>query len=301
TCCLSSFSYFFSNIVYICTMNFNGKDTFSIAILDLYEGFENQGMRGLREIIREFGEKNEINIRLKEFDVRLKNELPGNDFDAYISSGGPGSPIESEGLAWDNQFFEWFKSMEEWNNNPSCIQKKHVYLICHSFQLVCRHYGIGFLNKRHSTSFGIFPIHLTQAGKREPVFEGLNDPFFAVDSRDYQVVQPDHDKLEELGAEILCIEKERAHVPYERAIMGVRFSDYIIGSQFHPEADAIGMSLYLQQEDKKNNVIENHGLAKWQRMIDRLNDPDKIAWTQSHVIPNFLKIALKDLSPVMVP
>ena len=143
-------------------------------------------------------------------------------------------------------------------------------------------------------------MHLTQAGKREPVFDGLNDPFYAVDSRDYQVVQPDHEKLEELGAEILCIEKERAHVPYERAIMGIRFSDYMIGSQFHPEADAIGMSLYLQQEDKKNNVIENHGLAKWQRMIDRLNDPDKIAWTQSHVIPNFLKIALKSMQPAML-
>ena len=281
-------------------MNFDEKETFSIAILDLYEGFVNQGMRGLREIIREFGEKNEINIRLQEFDVRLKNELPGTDFDAYISSGGPGSPVESEGLEWDTKYFEWLKQMESWNNDPSNTQKKYIYLICHSFQLTCRYHQVGEINKRHSTSFGIFPMHLTQAGKREPVFEGLMDPFFAVDSRDYQVVHPDHDKLEELGAEILCIEKERAHVPYERAIMGIRFSDYIIGSQFHPEADAIGMSLYLQQEDKKKNVIDNHGLAKWERMIDRLNDPDKIAWTQSHVIPNFLKIALKSMQPAMV-
>ena len=280
-------------------MNFNETDTFSIAILDLYEGFVNQGMRGIREIIREFGEKNKVNILLQEFDVRLKNELPGTDFDAYISTGGPGSPIDSEGLEWDTLYFEWLKKMEDWNNDPSNLQKKHIYLICHSFQLACRYHQIGELNKRHSTSFGIFPMHLTQAGKREPVFEGLNDPFFAVDSRDYQVIRPNQDKLEELGAEILCIEKERAHVPYERAIMGVRFSDYIIGSQFHPEADAIGMSLYLQQEDKKKNVIDNHGLAKWQSMIDRLNDPDKIAWTQSRVIPNFLKIALKDLCPEM--
>ncbi len=280
-------------------MNFNEKETFSIAILDLYEGFVNQGMRGIREIIREFGEKNKINILLKEFDVRLKNELPGTDFDAYISTGGPGSPTDSQGLEWDTQYFEWFKKIEEWNNDSSNLQKKHVYLICHSFQLVSRYYKIAEINKRHSTSFGIFPMHLTQSGKREPVFDGLNDPFFAVDSRDYQVIRPNQDKLEELGAEILCIEKERAHVPYERAIMGVRFSDYIIGSQFHPEADAIGMSLYLQQEDKKKNVIDNHGLAKWQSMIDRLNDPDKIAWTQSRVIPNFLKIALKSLQPAM--
>jgi hypothetical protein len=27
-------------------------------------------------------------------------------------------------------------------------------------------------------------------------------------------------------------------------------------------------------------------------MIDQLNDPDKIRWTYSHVIPNFLDYAL---------
>jgi homoserine O-succinyltransferase len=29
-------------------------------------------------------------------------------------------------------------------------------------------------------------------GKNEPVFEGLRDPFYSVDSRDYQVIEPDH-------------------------------------------------------------------------------------------------------------
>jgi len=28
-------------------------------------------------------------------------------------------------------------------------------------------------------------------GKNEPVFAGLHDPFYTVDSRDYQVIQPD--------------------------------------------------------------------------------------------------------------
>ena len=41
-----------------------------------------------------------------------------------------------------------------------------------------------------------------------------------------------------MGAKILCIEKERPHVPYERAVMGIRFNEYMIGTQFHPEADA---------------------------------------------------------------
>jgi homoserine O-succinyltransferase len=73
--------------------------------------------------------------------------------------------------------------------------------------------------------------------------------------------------------------------------MAIRFNDYFIGTQFHPEADAIGMSMHLQTPDKKQNVIENHGEAKWRNMIDHLNDPDKIMFTYSHILPNFLNIA----------
>lgn len=93
-------------------MNFSEKQTVHIAVLDLYEGHENQGMRCIREIINLFGEMNHLDIVSKEFDVRLKNELPGTDYDIYISTGGPGSPTESEGLQWDTLYFNWLEKME---------------------------------------------------------------------------------------------------------------------------------------------------------------------------------------------
>jgi homoserine O-succinyltransferase/O-acetyltransferase len=279
-------------------MNFNENQTIHIAILDLYEGEKNQGMRGIREIINQFGEINHLNIILKEFDVRQKNELPGTEFDIYISTGGPGSPTESKGSTWDTNYFKWVERMDRWNNNPANVQKKYIFYICHSFQLVCRYYKVGEITRRNSTSFGVFPMHLLDEGEHEPVFQGMPDPFYAVDSRDYQVVQPKYYRLKGMGAKVLCIEKERPHVPYERAIMAIRFSEYSIGTQFHPEADAIGMSTYLQTEEKKKTVIENHGLAKWDSMIEQLNDPDKISWTYSHILPNFLKIALHSLHAV---
>ena len=43
-----------------------------IAILDLYEGEPNEGMRCLRNILRAFGEDNNIQVESKEFDVRLQ-------------------------------------------------------------------------------------------------------------------------------------------------------------------------------------------------------------------------------------
>lgn len=263
-----------------------------VAILDLNEGQPNQGMRCIRQIIRDFSKKNALVFVCDEFEVRLNKQLPDLSYDIYISSGGPGSPLESEGSEWDNKYFEWLASIEMFNNNPSNTFKKHVLFICHSYQLACRHFKVAKITARRSTAFGVFPVHLLHAGKHEPVFNGLPDPFYAVDSRDFQVVQPNKKLLHQSGAIVLCIEKERPHVPLERAVMGIRFNDYMIGTQFHPEADAEGMTMYLQRDDKKKTVIENYGESKWKSMIEQLNDPDKIILTQSHVIPNFLTIAV---------
>jgi len=272
-----------------------GGKTIRVAILDLYEGQDNQGMRCIREILNQYGESNNLDLDWDEFEVRLQKQVPDLSYDIYISSGGPGSPLESEGSDWEKVYFNWLQNVLEWNQDKNQLQKKFVFFICHSFQLACRHLNIGHVAKRKSTAFGVFPIHMLPSGKHEAIFEGLRDPFYSVDSRDYQVIQPNHQRLRELGAKILCIEKERPHVALERAVMAVRFNDYMIGTQFHPEADAIGMSMYLQREDKKKTVIENHGFEKWKSMIEHLEDPDKILWTYSHVLPNFLNIATGEL------
>ncbi len=264
-----------------------------VAILDLYEGAENQGMRCIREILNQYGESNNLELVWDEFDVRGKMDIPDLSYDIYISSGGPGSPLETVDSEWEKRYFHWLNSVEDYNRDTANDLKKFVLFICHSFQLVCRHYGIAEVTKRKSTAFGVFPVHMLPEGKHESLFAGLNDPFYAVDSRDYQVVRPHYYRLQEIGASILCIEKERPHVPLERAIMAVRFNPYMIGTQFHPEADAIGMTMYLQREDKKQTVIENYGIEKWQSMIDHLNDPDKILSTYSHIIPNFLSQAVE--------
>ena len=180
-----------------------------VAILDLYEGQPNQGMRCIRQIINEWSEFYGLEMTFDEFDVRLKNEVPDLSYDIYISSGGPGSPLESVEAEWDKTYFKWFKSLEDWNNDPGQTQKKFAFFICHSFQLICRHYNIGDINKRKSTAFGVFPVHVTLDGQQDPVFSGLRDPFYVVDSRDWQVTLPDFERLKMLGASILCIEKYR--------------------------------------------------------------------------------------------
>jgi homoserine O-succinyltransferase/O-acetyltransferase len=271
-----------------------------IAILDLYEGEPNQGMRCIRQIINEWGEFHSIPVSFDEFDVRGSKQVPDLSYDVYISTGGPGSPLDTEGSEWENAYFGWLSQVESWNNDSNNTNKKYVFLICHSFQIVCRKYGIGLVSKRRKRAFGVFPVHVTFEGQHDPVFRGLHDPFYVVDSREYQVTTPDFETINNLGSQILCIEKYRPHVPYEQAIMGMRFNEYMLGTQFHPEADAIGMSMYLQTEEKKQTVIEGHGEEKWQSMVEQLNDPDKIMWTYAHILPNFLSIAHQQLHEQLV-
>ena len=277
-------------------MNVTERHTLKIAILDLYEGVANQGMRCIREILNQYGDQNNLDVSWDEFDVRQKNEVPDLSYNIFISSGGPGSPLDSEGSDWENVYFNWLSKIEKWNNNDANVEKKYIFFICHSFQLACRYFSVGNICKRKSTAFGVFPIHLLKDGKDEIVFNHMKDPFYAVDSRDYQVIEPNHNQLHSIGATILAIEKERPHIILERAIMAVRFNEYMVGTQFHPEADAVGMSLHLQTEEKKKTVIENYGLEKWESMIKQLNDPDKIMLTYANILPNFLETAISSFN-----
>ena len=145
----------------------------------------------------------------------------------------------------------------------------------------------------------MFPIHLLPDAANETTFDGLRDPFYAVDSRDWQVLQPDMKKLEKIGAKILAIEKERPHVKLERAVMAIRFSDEIIGTQFHPEADPVGMLHYMLRPDKKAHIIKHHGQEKYDEMLLHLNDTDKLNLTQGIVLPAFLKDAVQMASQIV--
>lgn len=263
------------------------NETINVAILDLYNNEPNEGMRGIQSILDRQLVPYPFKLRWKRFDVRFKDEVPDDSFDIYISTGGPGSPLEDVGATWEKDYFELIDKL--WKHNQSSAKnKKYVFFICHSFQLMCRHLDVADVIKRHSTAFGIFPIHKIEAGKIELCFQDLPDPFHAVDSRDWQVVQPDLKRLNKIGSEILAIEKDRPHVDFERAVMGIRFSPEMIGTQFHPEADPVGMLHYLLRKDKRDIVVKHHGQDKYDEMLLHLNDPDKINLTQSCIIPTFL-------------
>jgi GMP synthase-like glutamine amidotransferase len=274
----------------------NKKDL-KVAVIDLNNGAPNQGIRGIQEILSRFRDDNHINLSFDLFDLRQKGEIPGLEYDAYISSGGPGSPLESEGEKWENDFYDLLDQIEQFNKESE-TDKKYAFLICHSFQLACRKYQLGNVTERRSNAFGIFPITLTEEGEQDEIFNGITNPFFSVDSRDWQVIEPDFEAFERKGATLLAIEKERKHVDLERCMMSIRFSNEIIGTQFHPEADPVGMKMYLLQDEKKEAIIGMHGEQKYLDMLNSLDDPARIVLTQSVILPNFLNKAIGKLQEV---
>ncbi len=266
---------------------------FKVAILDMYDNAPNEGMRCIRQLLRRAEVENQVNFAVDTYNIRAANEVPDLTYDIYISSGGPGSPLQSE-EPWEDSYFGFIDQL--FAHNKQAEQKKHLLLICHSFQLVSRHFGLGTVGKRKSTSFGVLPVHLTDAGLADPIFSLLPEPFFAVDSRDYQLVDLDMARMAELDIEVLCLEKERPHVPLARAIMGLRFSPEIIGTQFHPEADGEGMLRYMLTDERKQQVITAYGEDKYEEMVSLLASPDTIELTEGIIIPTFLRRALASLS-----
>lgn len=259
-----------------------------LAILDMNNNVPNQGLRCICELADRFSTE----LEWKVFDVRAKNELPDLSYDLYISSGGPGSPLEKG--PWRQPYLQLVDRIVE-HNHFSEHDKKYMFFICYSFQLACHHFQLAEVSLRRKTSFGVYPVHKTKAGEKDNLLQGLNDPYFVVDSRDWQVVQPRLKRFEEKGATILSLEKIRTHVEYERAIMAVRFSPYHVGTQFHPEADPEGLKVHFSEKENKNKVIENFNLEKYETMMNQIDEPEKIAKTHQILLPNFIRSSLKKI------
>lgn len=273
---------------------------YKVAVLDLNKGVENQGIRCIKEILSDFsGSYLDYKIEFTLFDVRQFDEIPDLQFDAYISSGGPGSPFDGVGSVWEEKLFAWMDDL--WTYNLDNYPKKHALMICHSFQLMCRHFDLAEVVKRKSDSFGILPVHPTKSGKSDVIFSKLTDPFYAADFREWQVLQPKTTSIKALGARILAIEKDRPHVPLERAVMALRVSDEIIGTQFHPEANPEGMLYHFSKDHTREKILGRHGEEKFNELIHRLKDPTFLMATYNAFIPTFLRNAInqKDLEEVV--
>ncbi|MHB1687607.1 MAG: type 1 glutamine amidotransferase [Ignavibacteriaceae bacterium] len=276
------------------------KKKIKVAIIDLYNNEVNEGIRCLKEIISDSNNnKNQIPVHQNLFETRFKDEVPDPDYDIFISSGGPGSPFEGIDKKWEHDYFSLVDNI--WNHNQkNPDRKKYIFFICHSFQMMTRFFKFAEVTERHEKSFGVLPFRRTEEGKNDPILANLFDPFYAADFRQFQVVRRNQKVLDEFGANILALEPEDEENKYESALMAVRISNEIVGTQFHPEADPNSMLYHLKQEERKKHVVGKFGEEKYLEMMSFLEDPDKLKHTRKTVLPTFLKSAIDELSSILV-
>jgi len=268
---------------------------YQVGILDMHKGFPNQGMRCIQEIVTNF---HPLDKRLCPvvYDVRGKDQVPNiHDHDIYISSGGPGTPFDGIHKKWEKLYFRFLEQIWAHNHNPNNSRKKYVFFICYSYQMLCRFFEIAMISERSSTSFGIYRVYKTVAGHQDRLLEGLPNPYFAVDSRDWQLTHPDYHQITEIGAKIISLERVTPNTDFERALMALRISDELVGTQFHPEAEPLSMIAYFGKEEKRREIIKIYGEETYRRMMVRMDDPQKIAITHQTILPNFLKNATSKL------
>lgn len=262
-----------------------------IALLDFNNGYPNQGVGNIHAIVQRYAAENGLRLDVDVFDVRRRHEVPDLSYHVYLSSGGPGSPLDESASVGEVRYFKLIGDLVAHNDGALPADRKFAFFICHAFQLACKYFKVGTLSRRKSAAFGALPVHKTLPGRSDGVFAALPDPFYAIDSREWQVVAADTGRLRTSGMDILAIEKERPHIPLERAVMAVRFSPEMVGTQFHPEADAEGMRTHLLAAGRKSQVVQQYGAAKYHDMLQCLQDSTKIARTQRAVLPAFLDAA----------
>ena len=269
------------------------KHPVRMAILDMNNNHDNMGIASIKRIADRFAI-----IEYDVFDVRHKKEVPGSDYDIYISSGGPGDPLEYEG-GWEDSYYRLMDKL--WQHNLDHEEKKYVFFVCHSFQMICHHLGIGSVTVREKESFGIVPVDKTEAGREEVLFRKLNSPFYGADFRKFQVVHPDHNRLKDLDAEVVAIEKSEDVSQTEKALMAIRFSNEWFGTQFHPEAHPDGMVHYLRRQEKKDMILKQWGIHTYEEMMHNAIHPERLANTRDHILPGFLRDAVDHILEYSTP
>jgi GMP synthase-like glutamine amidotransferase len=277
-----------------------GKQQIKVATIDLYNNERNEGMRCIKEIVSETGNNiSDVDLTYDVYETRFKGDVPGNDIDIYISSGGPGSPFEGKGTKWEKDYYNLIDNICN-HNQSTAEKKKYLFFICHSFQMMARYFEFGTVSKRNMKSFGVMPFSKTENGSDDLILAALSNPFYAADIRQYQVTHPNNKKIEELGANILSFEIVDDKSDNEPAIAAVRISNEIVGTQFHPEADPTSMLYHFKQPERKQQVVERYNEEHYYEMMELLKQLNTIKLTRKTIIPNFLNTAIQELSKILV-
>lgn len=223
-------------------------------MLDFNNGALNRGKDALVAIAQSKG------FLVDVFDVR-KKELPDIDaYDDFQGTGGPGNPnlwgqypTNEDGTPnvigdWGQGVFDLFNGIVAHNKeNPD--RPKHLFTMCHSFQMLCLSQNLGKLTKRDETLLGIHEQIKRPYAEFAPhaFFSDAPDIIDSFESRDWQV-KP-----------VYCTDGSGDFLPIfedkNKALTGVcTWDGHIAGVQCHFEASPQTVAEMATDKTQERNV-----------------------------------------------
>jgi GMP synthase-like glutamine amidotransferase len=271
-----------------------------VCLVDMNNGHVNQAMRCLRGIVYNFFEhvrrsNPSLPCVLGEVSPRDTGNAVPRDYDLYISTGGPGSPYDGDGMPWVTDYSEFLDVVADSAIRGGAKQRA-IFAICYSFEMVVRHFRIAAVVPRTERKFGVMPVYTTPEGQAHPLLRPFGDRLFAFEHRSWEAVDLDERKLSALGGELLARES-RDGMSKGRAILGLDVTAGIEAVQFHPEADRPGVMNWVSRPEQAAAFKACYGEVTYQAMLRTLDDPRRLARTYALVIPGWMARRFNMLAP----
>jgi len=271
-----------------------------VCLVDMNNGHVNQAMRCLRGIVASFfdrvrRENPGIVCELGEVSPRDTNTPVPEDYDLYISTGGPGSPFDGDGQSWVADYSRFLDAVAE---SAICggETQSAVFAICYSFEMVVRHFKLAAIEPRSERKFGVMPVYTTPEGQTHPLLRPFGDRLFAFEHRNWEAIDLDTAKLASLGG-VLLARESRDGLSKGRAILGLDVTAGVEAVQFHPEADRPGVMNWVSRPEQAAAFKAAYGEFTYQAMLRTLDDPRRLARTYSLVIPGWMVRRFNMLAP----
>ncbi len=275
-------------------------------------GVANQATRCFRRLCDAFIAKvKEVNpaldVSFKHVQPRNLGELPDDDTDLVLSSGGPGSPFDGFDDPWCTGYRKFLDRVVDANmKDPQ--RAPRALVICHSFEIAVLHFQVAEMKRRETTKFGVMPAYISPAGQKYDYLKPFGYRLFTWEHRNWEAVGLNEARLKELGGELIATESHaKATVNTGDAILGMRFATGIDGTQFHPEADKPGVMAWIVKPEHQTAVEGAYGPQLYARMVKSLDNPARLAKTFALLIPGWLAFrfnemaAARGLTPIAPP
>lgn len=278
-------------------------ESLHVCLVDMNNGVPNQATRCFKKIVEAFRARvlsvnPGVDVALAHVQPRNLGELPKNDIDLMLSSGGPGSPFDGYDEAWCTGYRGVLDRIADANRKSPDASPKAL-LVCHSFELGILHFGVGTMQKRSSLKFGLMPAYPTRIGRDVDFLQPFGDRLFTWEHRNWEAVDLDAKRLSEVGGAVLATESREGQPPDKgRALLGMKFAPGVWGTQFHPEADKPGVMAWIEKPEHKVAVTDAYGQLLYDRMVKSLSNPDRLAKTFSLLIPGWLSYRFNELARV---